>query len=129
VIEAYNFRCAICGLKINSPDLLSWEVEAAHIVPNRSLGRDDIWNGIALCHLHHWAFDVGWFTLSENYHIEVSSLVHRLPADYGKMGTRDIIRSLGNRAATIRLPRRTEIFPHQNAIFWHRRHIFLANQA
>ncbi len=63
IIEAYSYKCAICRMKINSPDSLSWEVEAAHIVPHSSLGRDDIWNGLALCHLHHWAFDVGWLTL------------------------------------------------------------------
>ena len=37
VIEVYDFRCAVCGLKINSPDNLCWEVEAAHIVPHASL--------------------------------------------------------------------------------------------
>ncbi|MDZ7625651.1 MAG: hypothetical protein U5J96_14560 [Ignavibacteriaceae bacterium] len=29
VIEAYDFKCAICGMKINSPDSHQWEVEAA----------------------------------------------------------------------------------------------------
>ncbi|PYI95747.1 MAG: hypothetical protein DME98_15190 [Verrucomicrobia bacterium] len=71
VIEVYDFRCAACGLKINSPDSLCWEVEAAHIVPHGSLGRDDLFNGIALCRFHHWAFDVGWFALLDNYKISV----------------------------------------------------------
>src|SRR5439155_2125081 len=48
VIEIYEYRCAACGLKINSPDSLCWEVEAAHIVPHASFGKDDIFNGIAL---------------------------------------------------------------------------------
>ncbi len=48
VIEAYNCKCAICGLKLNSPDSFLWEVEAAHIVPNSSKGKDDIWKGVAL---------------------------------------------------------------------------------
>jgi hypothetical protein len=61
VIEVYDYKCAICGLKIISPDSLAWEVEAAHIVPHSSSGRDDIFNGMAMCHLHHWAFDAGWF--------------------------------------------------------------------
>ncbi len=73
VIEAYICRCAVCGLKLNSPDSLTWEVEAAHIVPHRAKGRDDIFNGIAMCHLHHWAFDVGWFTLRDDYKIQISS--------------------------------------------------------
>ena len=33
VIEAYDFKCAVCGMKINSPKKMIWEVEAAHIVP------------------------------------------------------------------------------------------------
>ncbi|MBN1464780.1 HNH endonuclease, partial [candidate division KSB1 bacterium] len=53
ITEAYNYECAVCGLKIYSPDFLYWEVEAAHIVPHSSMGKDDIWNGLALCRLHH----------------------------------------------------------------------------
>lgn len=124
VIEAYSCKCAICGMKINSPDSLSWEVEAAHIVPHSSLGRDDIWNGLALCHLHHWAFDVGWFTLQDNYTINVSSRVHSLPSDFGKFGNYEFIRSLLNKSAKIFLPHRTELHPHHNAIRWHRQNIF-----
>ena len=33
VVEAYQQRCAVCGLKIKSPDLIKLAVEAAHIVP------------------------------------------------------------------------------------------------
>jgi putative restriction endonuclease len=124
VIEAYNFRCAVCGLKIKSPDSLSWEVEAAHIVPNSSLGRDDIWNGMAMCHLHHWAFDVGWFTLLDNYQVQVSSQVSHLPAEFGKMGNYEFIRSLQDKTAKVYLPERNEIHPHCNAIRWHRQNIF-----
>lgn len=124
VIEAYSFRCAVCGLTIKSPDSLSWEVEAAHIVPNRSLGRDDLWNGIALCHLHHWAFDVGWFTLLDNYRIQVSSQICHLPAEFGKMGEYEVIRSLADKTAKVYLPERNEIHPHCNAIRWHRENIF-----
>jgi len=124
VIEAYNYRCAVCGLKINSPDTLSWEVEAAHIVPNRSLGRDDIWNGIALCHLHHWAFDVGWFTLLDDYMVQVSSQLRALPPDFGKFGDYEFVRALSRKRTRILLPDRSAIHPHQNAIHWHRDNMF-----
>jgi len=124
VIEAYNFKCAICGLKIKSPDFLIWEVEAAHIVPHRYFGRDDIWNGLALCHLHHWAFDVGWFTLDDDYKIKVSKQSQYLLAEYGKIGDYDFIRSLLNKTTTIMLPRSSNYYPHNNAIRWHRENIF-----
>lgn len=124
IIEAYDCGCAICRLKIKSPDSLSWEVEAAHIVPNHSLGRDDLWNGIALCRLHHWAFDVGWFTLLDDYKIRVSSQISHLPAELGKMGTYEFIRSLADKTATVYLPKRSEIRPDCTALRWHRQNIF-----
>src|SRR5437899_8513137 len=90
VIEVYAFRCAACGLKINSPDSLCWEVEAAHIVPHGSFGRDDIFNGIALCRFHHWAFDVGWFVLMSNYKICDSSKLGARPCEFGTVRIRDL---------------------------------------
>jgi hypothetical protein len=124
VIEAYSCRCAVCGLKINSPDTLIWEVEAAHIVPHRSQGRDDIFNGIAMCHLHHWAFDVGWFTLRDDYKIQTSPRIESLPSDFGKIGDYEFIRALADRDAEIIMPVRSEIRPHLNAIRWHRQNRF-----
>lgn len=124
VIEAYGCKCAVCGMKMNSPDFLSWEVEAAHIVPNSYMGRDDIWNGVALCHLHHWAFDVGWFTLLDHYAIQVSSQVNSLPSDFGRLGDYEFIRSLSRKSMKILLPNRSELYPYHNAIRWHRQNIF-----
>jgi hypothetical protein len=124
IIDAYGYKCAICEMKINSPDSLSWEVEAAHIVPHSFLGRDDIWNGLALCHLHHWAFDVGWFSLRDDYTINVSSKVCFLPSDYGRIGGYEFIRAISSKSMKILLPSRRELYPHQNAIQWHRQNIF-----
>ncbi|MBI5099117.1 MAG: HNH endonuclease [Nitrospirae bacterium] len=124
VIEAYSCKCSVCGMIINSPDSLSWEVEAAHIVPHSSMGRDDIWNGLALCHLHHWAFDVGWFTLLDDYTINVSSQVYSLPSDFGKLGDYEFIRVLSRKSTRIHLPGKSEIHPHHNAVRWHRQNIF-----
>lgn len=124
VIEAYDCKCAVCGLKINSPDSFSWEVEAAHIVPNSLKGKDDLWNGVALCHIHHWAFDVGWFTLLDDYKIQLSSKANNLPNNFGRMEKYEVINSILSRAGTIFLPERTEIHPHKNSIQWHRENIF-----
>ena len=124
VIEAYDFRCAVCGLKINSPDSLSWEVEAAHIVPHGSFGRDDLFNGIALCRFHHWAFDVGWFALLDNYSIRVSSKLSSLPSDFGRVRDHDLIHVLTKNSTEIRLPTRRQVYPHINSIRWHRQFIF-----
>ena len=51
VRAAYNESCAMCGLTL---DL----VVGAHILPVNAPGAPDkVWNGMALCHNHHAAFD------------------------------------------------------------------------
>ncbi|HSR16493.1 MAG TPA: HNH endonuclease [Ignavibacteriaceae bacterium] len=124
IIEAYNYKCAFCGMQINSPDSLIWEVEAAHIVPHKLKGKDDIWNGLALCHLHHWAFDVGWFILLDNYTILISSQIDLLPSNYGKIGEYDFLRSFIKEGSHIYLPENKKIYPHKNSLCWHRENIF-----
>ena len=70
VKDAYDDRCAICGSNRVSP-AGNPEVEAAHIYPKSMNGRDHVQNGIALCKLHHWAFDCGWISLSDDYEVLV----------------------------------------------------------
>jgi hypothetical protein len=124
VVEAYGLRCAVCGLKINAPDGLTWEVEAAHIVPNHAKGRDDIWNGIAMCRLHHWAFDAGWFTFNGSFGVMLSDSLRHLPADYGIFGTYDFLRALADTPATLMLPAHQRWHPDITAIRRHNHHIF-----
>jgi 5-methylcytosine-specific restriction endonuclease McrA len=124
VIESYDYTCCICGLKINAPNSLSWEVEAAHIVPHGLHGKDDIWNGIALCRLHHWAFDVGWFTFSNDYRIVLSSCFGHIPGDFGKIGSFDFFRNSLKTNRRMLLPQNGGLCPHKNALEWHRKHIF-----
>lgn len=51
VIDAYDGRCAMCGLDVGL-------VEGAHIYPAAATGaQDQVWNGLALCANHHRAFD------------------------------------------------------------------------
>ena len=124
VTEAYDFKCAVCGMKIYSPDTLHWEVEAVHIVPHSKNGRDDLLNGLALCRLHHWAFDVGWFTLEDNFEVLASRKIKDLPADLGKLETYDFMGQLSKENLIISLPKEHNIHPHPNAVRWHRENIF-----
>lgn len=51
VCDAYSWRCAMCGLNFRL-------VVGAHILPVAAPGSHDaVWNGLALCHNHHAAFD------------------------------------------------------------------------
>jgi len=70
----YDFRCSVCGLRLFSPDG-NPEVHSAHIYPKRLAGSDDLRNGISLCRLHHWAFDAGWFSLSDEAEIIVRNSI------------------------------------------------------
>ena len=66
VLEAYQSRCAICRLK-RVPLL-----EAAHILPDgHSRGEPIVPNGIALCSLHHAAFDAHILGIRPDLVIEV----------------------------------------------------------
>lgn len=66
----YQNRCVVCGKKRLS--IAGYpEVQAAHIFPKEKNGADDWRNGIALCRLHHWAFDSGLLAISDDLKIIV----------------------------------------------------------
>lgn len=66
VIRAYAERCALCRLR--HQELL----DAAHITPDRDAeGEPVVSNGVALCKLHHAAFDRFFFAIRPDYVIEV----------------------------------------------------------
>jgi putative restriction endonuclease len=72
VIRAYGERCALCRLR--HPELL----DAAHITPDSDLdGEPVISNGVALCKLHHAAFDRFFFAIRPDFMIEVRPSVLR----------------------------------------------------
>lgn len=123
IIETYDYKCAVCGLKIYSPKTFQWEVEAAHIVPYKYKCKDDIWNGLSLCRFHHWAFDVGWYGFNEEFKIITSSYLSELPTSMGRVWDFDLIRTLFNNDLKIHFPIQKEFWPDINAIQWHRENI------
>ncbi len=74
VTTAYDHRCALCGIRIVTPDGHT-VVEAAHIVPWSKSKNDDIRNGIALCRLCHWGFDEGMIGVSDSYTVITSRTI------------------------------------------------------
>jgi putative restriction endonuclease len=75
VIEAYNYRCAICGLDLGI-------IHAAHIIPVEEVGTDEADNGIALCPNHHAAFDRDIIIIRDNYTIVLN---HRRTAELPRL--------------------------------------------
>lgn len=65
VLAAYRQHCAICGLQLNL-------VVAAHIVPVNAEGTNETSNGLALCYLHHEAYDRAFVMADEGYRIQVN---------------------------------------------------------
>lgn len=70
VKRAYSQRCAICGLARKDARQRP-EVQAAHIYPVEKEGPDDVRNGLALCRLHHWAFDGALLGVDTNLVVRV----------------------------------------------------------
>lgn len=72
VIRAYAERCALCRLR--HQELL----DAAHITPDSDAeGEPVVSNGVALCKLHHAAFDRFFFAIRPDYVIEVRPSILR----------------------------------------------------
>lgn len=78
VIKAYDHRCALCGVRIITPEQYT-VVDAAHIVPWSKSRNDDIRNGMALCKLCHWAFDWGVMGVSDDYQVITSRQIGAAP--------------------------------------------------
>lgn len=63
VLTAYSHKCAVCDLQLKL-------IDASHIVPvSEKYSTDETNNGIALCALHHRAYDKSLITFNEKYQI------------------------------------------------------------
>lgn len=66
VIKAYENRCAVCSL--HHPELL----DAAHIVPDSDAeGVAAVRNGLAMCKIHHAAFDRGFMGIRPDLVVQI----------------------------------------------------------
>lgn len=86
VVSTYDHRCALCGIRIVTPDGHT-VVEAAHIIPWSDTRNDDIRNGMALCRLCHWGFDEGMLGVSHNYTVITSASISLTPNFAGPLQT------------------------------------------
>ena len=89
VLGAYSHCCAACGIQLEL-------IDAAHIIPVAApTSTDETKNGIALCKLHHAAYDRNLISFDERYKIEVSDdEVARLTATRLSGGLKDFKRNL-----------------------------------
>ena len=103
VLSAYRRQCAMCRLRHTSL------LDAAHILPDRDeRGQPEIPNGLALCRIHHGAYDVGILGVDPNYGIHVR--VDVLDEHDGPMLRHGLQELHGG---CIQTPRRTEHLPNR----------------
>jgi putative restriction endonuclease len=117
VIDAYEHTCAICKVRLITPEGRT-AVAAAHIIPWRINHNDDPRNGIALCGLHHWSFDQGLIGVASDYRILVSPIVYE-----DQEPAKPILLLSGQ---GLYLPKDDMLRPALPAINWHRKYIFRA---
>jgi putative restriction endonuclease len=106
VIRAYQHSCAICRLR--HPELL----DAAHILEDKHpQGIPAVSNGLALCAIHHKAYDKKVLAVKPDYSVEIQEKVLReIDGPMLKYGLQEF------QGATIFLPRRMDQRPDRNAL-------------
>jgi len=105
----YAYSCAVCGKSRRTRDG-NPEVEAAHIYPISKNGSNDFRNGLSLCKIHHWAFENGLFSVTDDYKIVVEKRI-KSKRDYRE------ISSFENKE----LYRAKEYWPHPKFLKEHRK--------
>lgn len=109
VMVGYQRKCAITRTAIEYGNL--YNLETAHIHPKAHGGSFLPSNGMMLCRDFHWAFDHGFFTLSDDLKVVVSKKVNsEMLAPYdGKQ---------------IFIPANPFFRPDISSIKWHQNHVF-----
>ncbi len=74
IVNLYDHRCALCGIRMLTPEGHT-VVEAAHIVPWNESHNVLPTNGMALCWLCHWSFDEGMMSVNREYKVLISRSV------------------------------------------------------
>lgn len=115
IVRLYEHRCAICGIRILTPEGHT-VVEAAHIIPWSKTHNDSPQNGMSLCKLCHWSFDEGLMGIDLDYKVMVSPSVQKNNNFSGHM------QMLSDRG--IFKPTENKYWPNQENLDHHRRDIY-----
>ncbi len=115
IVKLYEHRCALCGIRMLTPDGHT-VVEAAHIVPWAESKNDKPTNGLALCRLCHWSFDEGLMAVGKKYEVKISPQIngeHNFPGHMLTLSDRPIFR-----------PQDSTYWPTPENFAWHRKAVF-----
>jgi len=117
VVAAYCHTCALTGYRITAITGHSI-VDAAHIHQFASSRNDDPQNGLALCKNSHWLFDLGLWSIDNDYRIIVAK-----DTFYEDCPTQESLASLHGRQ--LNLPRDKKLWPVESNLAWHREKCFI----
>ena len=115
IVQIYEHRCALCGIRMLTPEGHT-VVEAAHIVPWSRSHDDRPANGLCLCRICHWSFDEGLMAVGSKYEVIISNRVRsdkNLPGHLQTLVDRPIIK-----------PEQEMFWPGQENLKWHKKAIF-----
>lgn len=105
VINAYERSCTVCHLR--HPDLL----DAAHIVADAAGGVPAVSNGLALCKIHHAAYDRNLMGITPDYRVQINAdLLHEVDGPMLRHGLQEM------HGVRITLPRRATERPDREAL-------------
>ncbi len=116
VIRTYTHQCAICSYDIRLQDQLLG-LEAAHILWHANGGTDEIANGLALCVIHHRAFDRGGIGLGNDLRLLDSSDLRGQSEAWSFWFERF-------EGHSTRIPEKTGQLPNSRFLHWHRSQVF-----
>ncbi len=116
VVAAYCHTCALTGYRITTVTGHSI-VDAAHIHQFADSRNDDPKNGIALCKNAHWLFDLGLWSIDEDFRVLVAPelFVEACPAQ------EPLLSMVGKE---LLLPRDKQLWPSEKNTAWHRKERF-----
>jgi putative restriction endonuclease len=118
LIERIWIRRGRCGVCRRTHALLPDLVLARRLDDRSTSNNDDPRNGVALCGVHHWAFDVGLIGVGPNHEVLLSRVV---PRDDERA---DFLARF--RHAQLRMPSEPNLRPAPEALAWHRENTFRA---
>jgi len=106
VMHAYSSSCAVCSLK--HPDLL----DAAHILSDlHERGFARVSNGLALCKIHHAAYDRDLLGISPDYEVRINDdLLNEVDGPMLRHGLQDM------HGRTLNVPKRRSEQPDKEAL-------------
>ena len=105
VIRAYDTACAVCRLR--HPDLL----DAAHILGDADSGQPVVSNGLALCKIHHAAYDRKILGVRPDYRVQLrEDVLAEVDGPMLRYGLQEM------HGRTLHLPSRTQDLPDRDAL-------------